>query len=422
MIAGLAEPVMGLADTAILGHLDTGSTAAIGGVGVAVGLFFLIFWSFVVLHPAMIGIVGRYLGQGKAALLDGLLFQLVLFSVFLGSAIWWVSSSWAGELLMLYNAEDEVLRNAVDYFEIRVTAFPLMFVTYMLFGVIQGLQNTRWTMWIVLMGAGLNLILDLVLVYGIEGFVPAMGVKGAAWGTVASQVLMLVSVLFVLFKKTPYRLRPDWKLHPEFMKTLGVAANFMARTLSLNAVLFMASRSSAAIGEAELAAHTMAIQVWVFSFFVLYGFSTAGQAMSGKLIGERSFAHLRWLSTRLLWIGGGLALVLVVVYLLGYGVIGHLLSNDEAAVTQFESIFWLLVLTLPVSAPAFTYDGLLKGMSEAKLLRNLMAIAACVFVITLVVLPGSLQAVWYSIVVWMAFRTVGTAWFFRRKLRRLEQA
>lgn len=422
MISGLAEPLIGLADTAILGNLEKGSTAALGGVGLAVSLFFLFFWTFVVLHPAMVATVGRYLGKDKVETLDGLLFQLVIFNLLLGGLVWLGSSTWASELLTLYNAKGDVLTNGVDYFQIRVMGFPLMLVTYLFFGVFQGLQNTRWAMWIALMGGGLNLVLSVLLVYGVDGLIPALGVKGAAWGALGSQVLMLGVTLFFLLKKTPYRLRPVWKLHSEFWATLKMGANFMLRTLSINAVLFISSRTAASFGEAQLAAHSMAFQIWTFSFFLLDGFSMAGQAMSGKLLGERSFEQLRWLSKRLLLIGGGLTVVLVCIYWVGYGFIGHVFSNDIAAVAQFESFFWLLVLTLPLSTPAFTYDGLLKGMGEARFLRNMMVVAACMYALTVLVLPSSLQAVWWGFVAWMSLRTFWPGLYFRRKLKKLEMA
>lgn len=422
MVSGLAEPLIGLADTAILGHLEHGSTAAIGGVGLAVTFFFLLFWTFVVLHPAMVATVGRFLGKGQEASLDGLVFQLVLFSLGLGLLIWGITSTWATELLMLYKAEGQVLTNAVDYFRIRVMGFPLMLVTYLFFGVFQGLQNTKWAMWIALVGGGLNLVLSLILVYGIEGYVPALGVVGAAYGALVSQVVMFACALFILLMRTPYKLRPMWKRHPEFVNTLGVSANFMVRTVAINAVLFISNRTAAGIGDAQLAAHAMAFQVWTFSFFLLDSFSMAGQAMIGKLLGEGAFDQMRWLSKRLLRIGWLLAMVLAGVYLLGYSFIGHLLSNDPLAVSHFESIFWLLVLMLPLSPPAFTYDGLLKGLAEAKFLRNMMLVASCIYAITVFLLPTSLQAVWWGFIAWMTLRTFWPGWYFHRKLRKLEEA
>ena len=92
IVSNLAEPLISLADTSIIGHIPENSTEAIGGIGVAVSLFFLLFWTFMVLHPAMVATVGKYVGEKREASLDPLLFQLVVFNAGLGVLIWAMST------------------------------------------------------------------------------------------------------------------------------------------------------------------------------------------------------------------------------------------------------------------------------------------------------------------------------------------
>lgn len=420
IVSNLAEPLISLADTSIIGHIPENSTEAIGGIGVAVSLFFLLFWTFMVLRPAMVATVGKYVGEKREASLDPLLFQLVVFNAGLGVLIWALSSTFAPSLLQLYNAEGLVLENAIDYFRIRAVGLPLMLVTYLLFGVFQGLQNTRWAMYIALSGGIINLTMDLLLVYGVEGWIPPMGVRGAAYGALGSQVFMFVIASFVLLRHTPYRLRPNWKRHPELVGTLGVSGNFMIRVITINTVLFLANRTAAGLGEAPLAAHTMVIQIWTFSFFLLDGYSNAGQALSGKLFGQKDAFNLRFLLRRLQLIGLGISILMIAGYLLVYSYIGHLLSNDTEAVTAFEDIFWVMIVSLPTGAIAFTYDGILKGLADARFLRNMMLLALCVYSGWLFFSPDALTSVWWGFAAWLAFRSVWAAFYYNKKISRLE--
>lgn len=416
MIAGLAEPLIGLADTAILGNLAEGSTEAVGGVGIAVGLFFFVFWTFIVIHPTMVATVSRYLGEKRVEELDALVFQLVVFNAVLGLVLWVVTSTYAPELLGLYNAKGEVLRQATTYFRIRALGFPLMLMTFLMFGVLQGLQNLKWEMWIVLLGGSLNIVLDLLLVYGVEGLVPAMGVAGAAYGSLASQVVMFAVTLWLLLRHTPFSLKPVLRVDHRFRETLGVSGHFMVRTLTINTVFYLATSTAAKVDEHALAAHAMAMQVWTFSFFLLDGYSSVGQTMSGKLFGEGRTQDLRWLSGRLIRIGFAISGTMVLGYTLLYGFLGKWLSNDPLTQRAFEEMFWLLILTIPIAVLAFTYDGILKGLAEARFLMRMMLTALLLFAAVLWLQSPSIQSVWIGFLVWMGFRTLANAWYFNRSI------
>ncbi len=80
-----------------------------------------------------------------------------------------------------------------------------------------------------LIGAVVNVTLDYILVYGIDGFIPAMHLEGAAYASLAAQATMFVMALWFFFKKTPFHLKLSLKLNPEFKPLLVMAANLFLR-------------------------------------------------------------------------------------------------------------------------------------------------------------------------------------------------
>ena len=76
------------------------------------------------------------------------------------------------EIFTLLNAKGMILDLSIAYYNIRVWGFPLTLFTFAVFGLFRGLQNTFWPMIIAAIGAGVNIGLDFLLVYGLDGFEP----------------------------------------------------------------------------------------------------------------------------------------------------------------------------------------------------------------------------------------------------------
>src|SRR5690606_16802431 len=106
-----------------------------------------------------------------------------------------------------YNADGLILQYSVDYYKIRAFGFPLTLITFALYGVFRGLQNTLWAMKCSLAGALINIILDILLVFGVKGIIPPLHIQGAAIASLIAQSVMLAMALFYFFKKTPFTLQ-----------------------------------------------------------------------------------------------------------------------------------------------------------------------------------------------------------------------
>lgn len=159
------------------------------------------------MKTAISSLVSQHFGAGRIHAVKTLVPQAIAFNFLLSLIIYIVTAYFAESIFSLYNAEGLILEYTQDYYRIRALGYPLTLVTFAIFGVFRGLQNTLWAMKCSLVGAFLNVVLDLVLVYGIDGFIPAMHIHGAAYASLIAQTSMLLMALFYYFKKTPFTLR-----------------------------------------------------------------------------------------------------------------------------------------------------------------------------------------------------------------------
>lgn len=413
IVAGVSEPLMALADTAIIGHLGTTELA---GVGVGASLFLLLVWLLAQTKSAISAIVSRYYGMGKTNEIGAFVVQSLFFNIIIGILTIAVTLCFVNYLFSFYNATGELLEVAKSYYRIRVFGLPLALATYGLFGVFRGLQNTSWAMMISISGGTINVLLDFILVYGIDNVVPAIGVEGAAWASLIAQAIMFVAVVWLLIKKKLVSVA----LRIEFDKNMGdfvrMFVNLLVRTAALNTAYFLGTKYATSYGEEYIAAHTMAMNIWLFSSFFIDGYATAGNAIAGKLLGQNNNDGIAQIGKAIYRMSILVGTVLGLIYLGGYVFFGSIFSNDIAVITVFESIFWLVIISQPINGLSFGLDGIFKGLGKTALLRNtLLAATFLGFVPTLFLfdyLGFELHAVWFAFLVFMAFRGFILLWKF----------
>ncbi len=404
IIAGIAEPVISLIDTAFIGRLGTSELA---GVGIASSFYLTIIWVLAQTKSAVSAIVSRYYGKKKLDDIRSLIPQAFALNFILGLLVIAITFPISIPIFKLYNATGDVLDYANSYYQVRAWGYPITLATFILFGVFRGLQNTSWAMQISIIGGLVNLIADYILIFGF-GPIPAYGVIGAAYGSLIAQILMLMSAIFYLNRKTIYRLFWTKKLHPDLKWLFGMSIDFYVRTISLSLAFYQSTRMASALGEAVIAAHTIAINIWLFSAFFIDGYANAANALSGRLYGERNFEVLKKMARSILLISIFIGSVLGLIYSLFYNLIPTFFTEDPLVITYFLSIFWMVIIMQPINAVAFAYDGIFKGLGEAKLLRNTLLISTFLVFFPFAWISNYLgwgfYAVWGSLFIWMISR------------------
>lgn len=413
IVAGIVEPLISLTDVAVAGHLPQNSTAALAAVGIVGSFLSALIWTLAQTKTATSALVSRYLGAGRLSRIHGLIPQALLFNFLLSLFI--LFSSFYGSSLIFetfFKARGLTLSYCLHYFHIRIWGFPLTLLTFTIFGVFRGLQNTSWAMQISLIGGLLNASLDLLFAYGF-----GWGVRGIAYASLLAQFVMFVLACIYFFRKTQAHLLLRRRWHPEFKSWLLISLNLFVRTIALNLAIVLSNRFATSYGTNAIAAQSILINLWLFSAFFIGGYESAGSAIVGKLLGAADHRRIWLLAIDLSKYSLGIASVLSLFYLMGYHPIGRLFTREPQVLESFYRLFWVVILLQPINALAFTFDGIYKGLGKARFLRNLLLTATFLGFIPALYLTDALgwkrYAVWSAFSVWMLIRALGLILNFR---------
>ena len=418
-IAGIAEPILSITDTAIVGNIPVDGLESLAAAGIVGSFLSMLIWVLGQTRSAISAIISQYLGAGRLDEVKTLPAQAIFLNIALSIIILLSTIFVIEDIFRLLNATGKILDYCVKYYGIRVWGFPLTLFTFAVFGIFRGLQNTYWTMLIAITGAVLNIFLDFLLVYGVEGLITPMYLEGAAYASLISQGVMALMTFIFLIVKTDISLKLRFPLHPELGKLVVMSLNLFVRALALNAALILAVREAAALGDRYIGAHTIAINLWLFSSFFIDGYGAAGNIMGGKLLGAKDYDGLWKLAKKITLYGMAVSAVLIVLAFIFYYPVGRIFSNETIVLNTFYGVFYILILSLPVNTVAFVLDGMFKGMGEMKYLRNLLILATgLVFVPTLLIfdyLNYKLIAIWIAFACWIIARGLPLVYKFRKK-------
>lgn len=418
LIAGIAEPFISITDTAIIGNMTFQAKESLGAVAIVGSFLSMLIWVFAQVRSAVSSIVSQYLGANKLEEVKTLPAQAIFIVVSIGILIVGLTLPFADSIFKLYGAEDIVLDYSIEYYEIRVFGLPFTLFMFAIFGTFRGLQNTFYPMIVAILGAVLNIGLDWILVYGIDGFIPAMQIKGAAYASVISQITMALVSIVLMLKKTNFNLRLVFPLNKEIPRLIKMVLDLFLRTVALNAALIFAVYKATSYGTDALAAYGIGIQLWFFGAFFIDGYSSAGNMLSGRLLGAKEYDTLLLLGKRLLKYGliAGVSLTLIASILYNY--IGLLFIKDRDVLDRFEEVFWIILIMQPLCAITFIYDGMFKGMGLTEFLRNILLVSTFIIFIPSLLLFDQfdlgLYGVWYTFILWIAARGFPLIFKFRK--------
>ncbi|MDX1267633.1 MAG: MATE family efflux transporter, partial [Oceanisphaera sp.] len=305
MLANLSLPLLGLVDTAVLGHLD--DDVYLAGVALGASLIAFVFLGFNFLSMGLSGFTSQAKGANDARLIRTQLAQYSLVAALLSATVLAAQSVLIHLGLGFMQASEAATTEARLYLNIRIWGVPAQVVTSMLLGFFVGMQNTRIALVTVSVAQLVNLVLNVTLVYGF-----GMTTDGIALGTVISEYLALALVLLTL-RRTLKHLSPG--LDISRLKTLAAYAGILSVSLSLFIRTFLLlmgfawfNRLSAALGDTVLASNAILLAFLTLISNSMDASAAAAEAQVGLAIGQRDPQALRDVLWTTGWCAFGLAL------------------------------------------------------------------------------------------------------------------
>ncbi|HEV2755598.1 MAG TPA: MATE family efflux transporter [Actinomycetota bacterium] len=400
-----ADPLYSLVDTILVGHLGS---RPLGALAVGTAAFTVSFWVFSFLAFGVTPKVAMLLAAGDRDGAGVVGVQALLLALTMGAAVSVAGVLFAGPVVRGLGAGPEIAGLAEDYLRIRVLAsVPVLLVTVG-HGWLRGAQDTKTPMLIVTAGAVANAVLDYFFIYPL-----GWGVAGAAWATVVGQTGAAIAFVIVLRR----RMRPPtWRWHgPSLRALLRVGAALVVRTGMLLGALTIATSAAARMGVVPLASWQIAMQVFSLLAFTADSVAIAAQALVGNRLGAGRPAEAAAVARRLIAWGIGLGVVLLLVLVPLARPLASAFTDDAAVVDAAARLLLWIGLLQPVSAYAFTLDGILMGASDMRYLAGAMAVCSAFFVPLALV---SVAADWGTgglasgLAVWLVLRSLLTGWRF----------
>ncbi|MEV8565729.1 MATE family efflux transporter [Streptomyces sp. NPDC051322] len=404
----VAEPLFVMVDSAIVGHLGTSQLA---GLGIAAALLTTAVSIFVFLAYATTAAVARRVGAGdlRAAIRQGM--DGVWLALLLGAIVIAVVLPTAPWLVGLFGASDDASPYAVTYLRISSLGIPAMLVVMAATGVLRGLQDTRSPLYVAIAGFAANAALNAGLVYGV-----GLGIAGSAWGTVIAQFAMVAAYLVVVVRGAR---RHKASLLPDVAGIRACAqagVPLLVRTLSLRAVLLIATAVAARLGDTEVAAHQIVLSLWSLLAFALDAIAIAGQAIIGRYLGADDSEGAREACRRMVQWGVAVGVALGVLVVLSRPLFVPLFTGDHAVQDVLLPALMVVALAQPISGVVFVLDGVLMGAGDGRYLAGAMLVTLAVFTPAALLVPvlgGGLTALWWAMTLMMVVRMV-TLWLRAR--------
>ena len=382
-----AEPLYVLVDTAIVGHLGRPQIAALGLAGALLAGTFTIF-NF--LTYGTTAVVARASGAGHDRSAAGLAAQALWLALTIGLSLVILAETIGPQVLRALGAHGESGDLALVYLRIAAIGLPSALIALAGQGYLRGVSELRRPLWIVIAGNAVNVVLEVLFVYGFH-----WGIAGAAAGTAVAQTGMGLAFVRELLRPAADTRRPRLARIRPLMR---VGRHIFVRTTALTGSFVVAAAVLARMGDAEIGAHQIAFQLFVFLALVLDAVAIAAQVIVGRMLGAGDDEGAQEAARRMIFWSTLLGLVLAIVLLPLGDVVPRAFTDDPAVLDRAREIWPLFALMQPLGGAVFALDGILIGASDTSFLMWSMLAASVLVYIPIALI--ALAAGWGIIGVW----------------------
>lgn len=391
IVSNITVPLLGMVDTAIVGHMgDAKYIAAIALGGTA---FSMMYWVFAFLRMSTSGLIAQAYGAGNDALAQDVLRKSLFLAAAIASLILVLQLPLFHGAVFLTSARTDVLDELCTYFFTCVWGAPAILLNYSLSGWFIGRQDTRTPMFAAILQNVMNIVLSLVFVYLLD-----MSILGVALGTVLGAWSGTVYMSFRL-RRSVSGLLSATAQGIAWGSLFSINRDIFLRTLCLVSVTVYFTRAGSEQAEGILEANAILMQLFMFFSFFIDGFANAGEALSGRFYGAADGRGLRDSIRALFRWGAGLALSFALLYFLAGEYILQMLTNHPRVLAlAADYLPWLCAMPL-LSFPAFVWDGIFIGLTRSRQMFLSMLCAMLVFFALWLVLRQSIQ----NHALWLAF-------------------
>ncbi len=373
ILSNITVPLLGIVDTAVIGHL--GSAHYLAGIALGSAVISILFWLAGFLRMSTTGLVAQAYGKNDLTQLAALLKRSLLLASAVAVLLIVLSPLIKHAIAYLSAANGDVLNQAYQYFSIRIFSAPAALCNLVLLGWMLGVHYGRGPFYLLLVTNIVNIVLDIYFVVYLD-----WAVAGAAWASLIADYTALVFALFLvvkLAKKQDIDLNvPNWLSISKMAELLSLNRDIFIRSLILQLCFSFMTFYAARIGETTLAANAVLLNFLMLVSFALDGVAYASEAKVGQAKGQGSVKNIElWVKISVFW-----GMLFGVLYSLFFALFGNtiikLLTNVPEVIQEATHYLpWIVVLPI-LAMSCFLFDGVFVGLTRAKNMRNSMILSA----------------------------------------------
>ena len=417
IISAVSAPLLGVVDTAVMGHLDGPWFLAAVAAGAAI--FNVLYIGLNFLRMGTTGVAAQAFGARDNRATTDSLAQPLILAALLATTLLLFQVPLIELGVQLLGTSEITTPYLREYSYLRIWSAPASLANLVIIGWLLGMQNARGPLIMMVATNGINVVLDLWLVVGLD-----MNVRGVAFATlIAEYAGLLIGVVLVrkeLRKHTLIWVPADWLQLKTYRRLLTINGHLLMRSAALMFTFAFITAQGARLGDVVLAANAVLLNFLYFYAYAQDGIAHAAEALTGKAIGDRDAGGLTLAVNRsLFWTAIFTVLFTAVYWLAGTHIIA--LITDIAAVRQIagDYLFWLWLLPV-ASGWCFLYDGVYVGMTRSREMMTVMVGSVLlIFLPTWYLLRNILSvdgnhALWAALILFMACRSVAMHLWYRR--------
>lgn len=418
ILSNITVPLLGLVDTAVIGHL--GEAYYLGGVALGSTIITLIIWLLGFLRMSTTGLVAQAFGANDHHTQQQLLIQGVSLALLLAFFALLFQQPILSLALHLTEASEQVQFYCRQYVEIRIWSLPFALTNLVLLGWLLGRQQPKAAMWQLIIANIVNIILDVVFVIGFQ-----WNVQGAALASViADMCAFSVAVIMVKqqLQKQPGFTWPQLTQHLSFTglsRLLTLNRDIFIRSLCLQAAFSFMAFYGAGLGDDTLAANAVLLNLLMLISYALDGVAYYAEAEVGRAVGQNNPSLLfESVSLAFAW-----SAIIAVIFSVFFGLFGQHIINaltNIPSVQQTASTYLMWLIAMPIVAfGCYLFDGVYIGAAQGHIMRNSMIIATfgVYFPLWWSLQSFGNHALWGALCAFMLFRSISLGWHYQYRLK-----
>jgi MATE family multidrug resistance protein len=415
-LAYLSTPVVGVVNLGVVGQIA--DPALVGGVSIGALIFDFVFATFNFLRAGTTGLVAQAIGAGERREASAWLARALILALLIGLAVVLLRDVIAAVALGLIGGSDAVKAATREYWQIRALATPFALANYVILGWLIGLGRAGIGLALQTALNGVNVVLSIVFVHGLD-----LGVAGVGWASFAAETATAAIGLLVILRLTGGAAWPRLAHILErvaFLRMIAVNRDIMIRSFVLLFAFGFFTAQSARGGDVVLAANEILLNFTMLAAFFLHGLAAAAEQYAGRAIGAR-YRPAFERSLRLV-VGWGFvvgAVVSAAVLFLGPLLIDLMTVSPEVRATA--RLYLPYAALVPIAGTlAYQMDGVFIGATWSAEMRNMMLVSVVVYLAVWFALapPLGMAGLWIALLVFVGVRGLTLWWICRAKTRR----